>query len=314
MEAAVCNFLSPGDQALCVVGGRFGQRWGELCRAYGVAATEVEVEWGRPVDPKQVLDALSREPGIKAVYATASETSTGVVHPIREIARICRERDLLCVVDAISAVGAFDVPQDAWGIDVMVSASQKALMVPPGLAFVSASPKAWEAASRAKAPRFYFDLQRMKASQEKGETAWTPAVTLMMGLRESLRMMREEGLPAIFQRHQRLALAARSACAALGCEPFAPEAPSPAVTAAKVPPGVDGSALIRRLRTEYRTTLSGGQNQLQGKIFRLGHMGYVGPLDLLTVVSAIELALSDLGHRCEAGAGVAAAEAALKRI
>jgi aspartate aminotransferase-like enzyme len=311
MEAAVANFFSAGDRVLCLRGGRFGDRWAELCRAFGLEPVSLQVEWGRPIDPAEVETALSKDRALRGVFATASESSTGVAHPIREIAAACARTDALCVVDAISAVGAFDVPQDAWGIDVLVSASQKALMLPPGLAFVGVSEKAWARSAGAKLPRFYFDLPRLKKKLEEGEPTWTPAVSLVVGLRESLRMMKAEGLENVFARHASLAQATRAACTAMGCELFAKASPSASVTSVTVPPGINGSDLVKGLRTHYGITISGGQEHLKGKIFRIAHMGYFGSFDIVTAIAGLEMMLSRLGHSLTLGAGVAAAERAL---
>ncbi|MBN1204122.1 MAG: alanine--glyoxylate aminotransferase family protein [Myxococcaceae bacterium] len=314
MEAAVTNFHSPGDKVICLRGGRFGERWAELCQAYGLTVVPVDVEWGRPMDVAALKAVLEQTPDARSVFATASESSTGVAHPIREIAALCSGRDTLCIVDAISALGAFDVPQDEWGIDVLVGSSQKALMLPPGLAFVGVSQKGWARARTAKLPRFYLDLARMLKSQEKNESTWTPAVSLIVGLRESIRMMREEGLEAIFARHRQLAEATRRACMGLGCELFATDAPSPAVTSVRVPGGLDGSKLVQRLRGRWGITISGGQEKLKGKIFRVAHMGYFGPFDIITAVSGLEMVLAELGHTFELGAGVQAAQRVLGSV
>ena len=312
MEAAITNFHSRGDRVLCLRGGRFGDRWSQMCRAFQLEVVDVESEWGRAIDVDAVAEALDRHPDIRAVYATASESSTGVAHPVREIAALCRDRETLCVVDAVSALGAFDVPQDDWGIDVLVAGSQKALMCPPGLAFVGVSQKAWRFNERAGLPRFYLDLARERKNQEKSETAWTPAISLVVGLREALRMLKEEGLERVFARHRRLAEATRQACRAIGCALFAVDSPSPAVTAVKVPVGIDGSAMVKHLRARYGITIAGGQEHLKGKIFRVAHLGYYDTFDILTAISGIEMTLSDLGHSFERGAGVRAASELLR--
>jgi aspartate aminotransferase-like enzyme len=311
MEAAVVNFLSRGDKAICIRGGKFGERWSKLCEAHGAQAINLDVEWGHAVDPRAVAELLDREKDVRAVYATASESSTGVAHPVREIAELCKSRDTLCVVDAVSALGAFDVPMDKWGIDVLVTGSQKALMLPPGLAFVGVSDKAWGHNKSANMARFYLDLARERKSLEKGETAFTPAISLIVGLREALRLLKEEGLSEVFARHLKLAEATRRACVAMGC-PLFTESPSPSVTAVRVPPGVDGSAVVKHLRTRYGVTIAGGQDHLKGKIFRVAHLGYFGTFDILSALSGIEMTLADLGHKLELGAGVRAAEQILK--
>lgn len=309
MESAVSNFLSRGDRALVIRGGKFGERWGRICQAYGVECTFLDVEWGKSVDAEQVKALLDADPSIRAVYATASETSTGVKHDIQGIAEITRNREnvLLCI-DAITAIGVFDVPMDRWGIDVVCLGSQKALMLPPGLAMVAVSDKAWAHNAKSTLPRFYLDLARERKSQEKGETAFTPAVSLVMGLRESLRMMREETLDGVWNRHERLAKATRAAAGGLGLELFS-TSPTNSVTAIRVPGGMDGSAVVRTMRDRYGITIAGGQDHLKGKIVRIAHVGYFSEFDIITAISGLEMTLQDLGHTIRPGSGVAAAQA-----
>jgi aspartate aminotransferase-like enzyme len=309
MEAAVSNFLRRGEKALVIRGGKFGERWAKITQAYGIETVTVDVEWGKGVDPAAVAAALDADPGIRAVYATASETSTGVRHDIEGIAKVVRGRsDVLLCVDAITALGVFDVPMDDWGLDVVCVGSQKALMLPPGLAMIAASEKAWKANQRCDLPRFYADLARERRSQEKGETAFTPAVSLIVGLQESLRMLKEETLEGVWSRHARLARATRAAAGGLGLELFA-SAPTNAVTAIRVPSGIDGTAVVRQLRTRYGITIAGGQEHLKGKIVRIAHIGYFSEFDIITAISGLEMTLSDLGYRIRPGSGVAAAQA-----
>ena len=309
MDAAVCNFLSPGDKAIVIRGGKFGERWGKICQAYGVECVFIDVEWGKGVDPKAVAEALDKNPGVRAVYATASETSTATKHDVEAIARVVAPReDVILCVDAITAVGVFEVPVDQWGIDVTVVGSQKALMLPPGLAMVVVSDKGWKANERASLPRFYLDLLRERKSQDKGETAFTPPVSLVVGLRESLRMLKEETLPGVWNRHERLAKATRAASGGLGLELFS-SSPTNAVTAYRVPNGIDGTAVIKQMRTRYGITIAGGQDHLKGKIVRIAHIGYVSEFDVITAISGLEMTLSDLGYVMRPGSGVAAAQA-----
>jgi aspartate aminotransferase-like enzyme len=309
MDAAVSNFLHTGDKAVVIRGGKFGERWGRICQAYGIECVFVDVEWGKGVDPKAVAAALDANPGVRAVYATASETSTATKHDVEAIAKVISGRDdiLLCV-DAITAVGVFEVPVDQWGIDVTVVGSQKALMLPPGLAMVVVSDKAWKANERANLPRFYLDLARERKSQDKGETAFTPAVSLVVGLREALRMLKEETLPGVWNRHERLAKATRAAAGGLGLELFS-SSPTNAVTAYRVPSGLDGTAIIKQMRTRYGITIAGGQDHLKGKILRIAHIGYISEFDIITAISGLEMTLSDLGYVIRPGSGVAAAQA-----
>lgn len=309
MEGAVANFLSPGDKALVVNGGKFGERWGKLGKAFGAQVHELKVEWGHAVDPQQIADALKKDPSIKAVYIQASETSTGVAHDTKAIAEIVRTyEDTILVVDAITALGVFDVKTDEWGLDVVVAGSQKAFMLPPGLAFVSVSDKAWRMADKAKNSLFYFNFKKERDSQLKNQTAFTPAVSMIIGLQEVFRMLKEEGLTEIFARQARLAHAMREGAKAAGLSLFAKQSPSDALTAISAPEGVDGQAVYRNLRTQYGITAAGGQDHLKGKIFRISHMGYVDRFDIIVALSAVEMVLKGLGHPVELGRGVAKVE------
>lgn len=309
MEGTISNTLSPGDEALVVRGGKFGERWAEICEAYGVKVTPIDVTWGEAVDPAAIEKALDANPSIKAVLVQASETSTGVMHPIKEIAAIVKKRDgTILVVDAISALGVFELPMDEWGIDVLVSGSQKAFMLPPGLAFVALSEKAWGFVEQAKLPKFYFDLKKELASAQKSQSQFTPAISLVVGLREALRMFKEEGLENCFKRHAKLAYATREAAKALGLELLAPRAPSNALTAIKAPEGVDGKKLKKNFEDMYGLIIAGGQSQLKGKIIRIAHIGYFQELDIIQAISALELVLKDMGYPVELGTGVKTAE------
>jgi aspartate aminotransferase-like enzyme len=309
MEGAVCNTLSRGDEALVVRGGKFGERWGEICEAYGVSFSPIDVPWGEAVDPLLIEKALDTQPAIKAVFVQASETSTGVMHPIKEIADIVKKRDgTILVVDAISALGVSDLPMDKWGLDVVISGSQKAFMLPPGLSFVALSAKAWGFVEKSTLPKFYFNFKEELAAAQKNQSQFTPAISLVVGLRESLKMFKEEGLEHVFKRHEKLARATREAAKALGLELLAPESPSNALTAIKSPEGVDGKKLKKNFEDMYGLIIAGGQSQLKGKIIRIAHIGYFQPLDIIQAVSALELILKDMGYPVELGAGVKVAE------
>ncbi len=309
MDASVSNFLSPGDRALCVRGGKFGERWAEICEAYGVLPTNIDVPWGESVKPEAIESALKKDPKIKAVFVQASETCSASVHPVQDIASIVRKRDnTILVVDAITAIGVMDLPVDAWGIDVCVTGSQKALMLPPGTAFISVSDKAWQFNETSKCPRFYFNLKKEKAKAESGQTNFTSPVAMVIGLRKVLAMMREEGLQNVFARHARLAEATRTALRQLGLRLLAVDIPSNAVTGAYLPEGIDGGAFTQKLREEYGVTVAGGQAQLKGKIFRVAHLGYADTLDVITAMAAVERGLRAFGYPLELGAGVKAAE------
>jgi aspartate aminotransferase-like enzyme len=307
MEAAVTNLLAPGEHAVFVNGGKFGERWGKLLAAHGMTGHEIRVEWGRAARPEQVEEALRANPETRAVLVQASETSTCALHPVPEIARLTRARDVMLIVDGITSVGVFEQRMDEWGIDALVTGSQKALMLPPGLAMVALSERALERAQRSHAPRFYFDLMReLKAQRDEHTTAWTAAVSLVFGLNRALEMIDAEGLAQVFARHRVMAEAARAAAPALGLSLLAPDNPAPGVTGILTPPGLDGGKVVRYMRDELGVSIQGGQDQMKGKLVRIGHMGYLAPFDMLVAVAALEQALAHLGYRFEAGAGVAA--------
>ncbi len=309
MEASVSNLLSPGDSALVVEGGKFGERWVEICRAFGVEADVISVEPGRSAGASEVGARLKA--GVhKAVFVQASETSTGAKHDVQAIAEATREAspETLLVVDAITALGVYDLRPEEWDLDVVITGSQKALMLPPGLAVVWLSERAWAATERAKLPRYYFDLAIERKSQSKNTTAWTPAISLVVGLRAALEMMQKEGLPEIFARHARLARATRAGLRALDLEIFPRDLLSESVSAVPVPEGIDGKAVPRLMQREQGITIAGGQGDLSGKIFRIGHMGYVDDSDVLAALGGLEAVLAGLGHGFRKGAGLAAAQ------
>lgn len=307
MEASFVNFLRKGDTAVVVDGGKFGERWAKLAKAHGVNAVTLKCEWGAAVEPSAVEKALRENPSAKAVYVQANESSTGVYHPVQELAQITGRTGAILVVDAISALGAMPLPMDAWGIDVLVSAAHKALGLPPGVAFLAASEKAWKLNESSDLPRFYFDLKRERENQRKNQTAWTPAISLVEGLDESLTMFREEGLENVFARHARMARAARAAMKALGLTLYS-KSPSPAMTTVLSPDGVDSEKLVKHLFKQYGIKLVGGQDAAKGKIFRIAHLGYFDDFDMLVVIGAVERGLHDLGAKIELGAGLAAAQ------
>ena len=309
MEGAVSNLLSKGDKAVVVRGGKFGERWGDICKAYGIQFIPVDVEWGRAVDPGKIEQILRSDPSIRAIYTQASETSTGVKHPVKEIAEIVKKyEDTVIVVDAITGIGVFDIPTDAWGLDVVVSGSQKALMLPPGLAFATLNDKAWKLVERSDLPKYYFDFKKELKSTKKNQSSYTPAISLFVGLRETLNMIRKEGLEGVFGRHEKLAAATRAAVKALGLELYAPDSPSNALTAVKIPAGIDGLKLQDLFFERFGITVAEGQDRAKGKIIRIAHLGYYEGLDMIMVISALEMLLKEMGHRFELGAGVKAAE------
>lgn len=309
MEASIANFFSPGDKVVVVNGGKFGERWTKICQAYGLKVTEIMVEWGKAVEPKAVADALKADPDIKGVFVQASETSTTVCHPVKELAEMVKKHDnTILIVDGITAVGVYDVPMDKWGIDILITGSQKALMLPPGLAFVGVSDKAWKFNETAKCPRFYFDLKRERKNLKDNTTAYTPAVSLIIGLKEVLKGMKEEGLENIFARHNRLARATRAAMQAIGLKLLAPEAPAESCTGVYAPEGVDGGKLFKVLKDTLGVTMAGGQDHLKGKVLRIAHLGYVDTFDTIVAVASIEMALKKSGYAVPMGKGVAAAQ------
>jgi aspartate aminotransferase-like enzyme len=308
MVGSVTNFLSPGDDVLVVNGGKFGERWTKICKAYGMKVEELIVEWGHAVKADLVEAALKKNPKLRAVFIQANETSTGVYHDIKTVAAVVKKTDALFVVDAISALVAHDIRTDEWGIDVMIGGSQKGVMLPPGLAFVSVSDKAWKMADAAKTPEFYFNFKKERENLAKNQTNFTSAVTLIIGLNSCIKMLQEEGLEKIFARHDRLARATRAGAAALGLKLFPKESPSNALTAIEAPAGVDGQAIYKDLRVKYGITGAGGQDKLKGKIFRIAHLGYADTFDVITALAGIEMVLKGLGHPVKLGTGVGAAQ------
>jgi len=308
MEACVVNLISQGDKVLTVSGGKFGQRWQQLCQAYGADTDTIEVPWGEAVDPDEIRQILQQRRDVQAVFITHSETSTGVAADVETISNIVHEHsDALLVVDSITSAGVLPFKMDEWGIDVAVTGSQKGLMIPPGLAVVALNARASQRVVTATLPRFYFDLRREKAAQDAGVTAWTPGITLFMGLREALRMIREKGLEKMWQTYALLAHATRQGAQAVGLELFA-KSPSDSLTAVTVPETIDGLEFVRHLRVRYGITVAGGQSQLKGKIFRIAHMGYYDALDMVAMASALELSLKDFKWSFSPGAGVAAVQ------
>jgi aspartate aminotransferase-like enzyme len=312
MVGAVNNFFSPGDRALVVNAGNFGQRWTNICRAYNLSVEEMKIDWGYAVKPEDVEKALRKDPAIRGVFVQASETSTGVYHDIKALAEIVkRYENTILVVDAISALVAHDLKMDEWGIDVLIGGSQKGLMLPPGLAFVGISDKAWAHAEKATSPKFYFNFKKERESLAKNQTSFTSPVTLIIGLNESLRLLRDEGLDKAFRRHEKLAEATREAVKAIGLDMFTKESPSNAVTAINAPAGIDGQEIYKNLRVKYGITAAGGQGQAKGKIFRIAHLGYASTFDVITAVAGVEMVLKGMGHPVKLGTGVAVAQGLL---
>ena len=316
MEAALVSVLSPGDAMLALVAGNFGERWAAIWRAHGMAVTTLEAEWGEAVPAERVAEALERDPRIRGVFVQLSESSTGAAHDVEALARLTRARkDTLLVVDAISGAGALRLETAAWGVDVVVVGSQKALALPPGLAFVSMSAKAWAAAESAKAPRFYFDLVRERKAQAGGESAFTPAISSVVALRAALALVESMGgVDDLVRNAGVLAASTRAAAKALGLPLVASRAHGDALTALYAPSGVESAAIVKALKAEFASTVAGGQGKLKGKILRIAHLGYYDATDILGLLASLEIVLRRLGHRFDLGAGMAAAEAEYLRL
>ncbi|MFZ5634240.1 MAG: pyridoxal-phosphate-dependent aminotransferase family protein [Bacillota bacterium] len=308
MEMAVANTVNPGDKVLALVTGNFGERFAKIAREYGADVDEVNFGWGKSVDLKVVEEKLSAGQ-YKVVLATQNETSTGVANDIAGIGALVGKTPALLLVDGVSGVGGIEIKMDRWNVDILVTASQKAMMLPPGLAMVAVSQKAWEVVGKNSSPRFYFSLPAAKKSYEKWNTAYTPGVSLFAGLDAALDMMMAEGMDNVYARHKLLARAARAAVKAMGLELLAGEEDaSPVITAVKSPAGMDGDEIRKVLKKEFGVTFAGGQGILKGKIFRIAHMGFSDKMDVIIAVSALEMALSRLGYPVELGSGVRAAQ------
>ena len=307
MEAAIASSVPAGGKVICLIAGRWGERWRNIAKALGCEVVGVTSPYGRPVEPDQLAGALAEHPDAIAVCATLCETATGVKNDIAAYGKIVARTKALLVVDAISALGCMECRTDDWHIDLCVTGSQKALMLPPGLAFVSVSDKAWKAIDAAAPRAFYFDLRKYRDALKTHDAAFTPANTLVRGLRLNLKQMRAEGMSAIWVRCARVAAAARAGLSAMNLTLFA-SVPSESLSVALVPEGIDGNALVSRVEKQYGVKLAGGQDSLKGKIVRLGHMGYIDFFDVLAALSALELCLLEMGHSLEPGASVAAAQ------
>jgi aspartate aminotransferase-like enzyme len=316
MEAGIINFFSPGDRVLVVHNGKFGERWAEVAKAFALNVQEVTAPWGQPIDPNAVKAALDADTAkaIKGVIVTHSETSTGVINDLETIAKYIKAHGALSIIDAVTSLGAANVPIDAWSLDVVCSGSQKGFMIPPGLGFVTVSPKAWDAYKVAKLPRYYMDLGKYSKGAAKNTTPFTPPVNLIFALQAALTMMKTEGLENIFARHLRHMHATRAAITAMGLALYAPDGHgSPAITAV-APTTVDAEQIRSVMKKKFDIVLAGGQDDLKGKIFRIGHLGFVCDRDILTALGALEATITELGHTgFTPGAGVAAAAKVLMK-
>lgn len=311
MEAALASSVPAGGKVICLISGRWGERWRNISNAFGFNVVSVTVPYGEAVAPAQLADALKQHPDAVAVCATLSETATGVKNDIAGFGALVSKSSAILIVDAISGLGCMECRTDDWNVDICVTGSQKALMLPPGLAFVSVSAKAWaKIDSNPQQRTFYFDLRKYRDNLKAGDSPFTPANTLIKAMRNSLKMMRAEGIEKLWVKYARLAAAARVGMVGMNLELFA-QAPAESLTVAKVPAGIDGNALVQKVEKSYGVKLAGGQDTLKGKIIRLAHMGYIDAFDVLAAISALELTLLEMGHGLEPGAGVAAAQRVL---
>jgi aspartate aminotransferase-like enzyme len=307
LEAATQNFFSPGDEVLVCSGGKFGERWEEIMKAWGMKATVLKAPYGDVVRPEAVKEALAQNRAIKGVFVQASETSTGAQHDVKAMGLAVKETGALFVVDAITGIGTMPLDVDGWGLDIVIGGSQKAFMIPPGLAFLAISPKAWAAADSAKAPRFYFDLKKERKNAVNGESAWTPNIALLLALAESLKYIKSIGMDKVVANAQLLARATREAMTALGLELFS-SAPGSSVTAVRPPAGMDSGVIIKEFRNRFNAIITNGQGSMKGQIFRLAHLGYFDFHDLFAVVAELEIILAAHGHPVRFGSGVAAVQ------
>ncbi|SRR5579875_126740 len=308
MEASVTNCFSPGDRVIVCSAGRFGERWQEIARAYGLNVAMVEAPYGKAVAPEAVEKALAAYPGAKGVLVQAVESSTGVAHDVRSMGLAVKKTSALFIVDAITGLGTMPLSIDDWGLDIVIGGSQKSFMVPPGIAFLSISEKAWKAMETAALPRYYFNLNRERRMAEKGESSWTPAIALLLAFAEALKYIKTLGMAQLVDNAQQLARAMRAACAALGLELFAAENPCAAVTAVKAPEGMDSGVIVREFRNRFGAVIANGPGALKGRIFRIAHLGYFDFPDLFAIVAELELILQARGFPVKPGAGVNAVQ------
>jgi len=308
MEASVSNFFSRGDKVVVCSAGKFGERWAEMVAAFGLEAIVLSEEYGSVVSPERLAETLAANPEVKGVFIQASETSTGAAHDVEAVAKIIAGTEAIFIVDAITGLGTMPLDIDGWGIDICIGGSQKSFMIPPGLAFISISPKAWGLNARSCMPRYYFDLKREKKMADKGETAWTPNTSHLIALNVALEYINNLGMDKLIENAQLLAKATRAAAAALGLELFAPNNPGSSVTAIKSPAGIDSGVIVKGFRNHFGAIIANGQGSMQGKIFRMAHLGYFDFADMFSVIAGLELLLQQNGHPVELGSGVAAVQ------
>jgi aspartate aminotransferase-like enzyme len=307
MEAATQNFFSPGDEVLVCSAGKFGERWVEMMKAWGMQATVLTAPYGQAVQPEAVTQALARNGNIRGVFVQASETSTGTQHDVAAMGQAVKKTDAIFVVDAITGIGTMPLEIERWGLDVVIGGSQKAFMIPPGLAFLAISAKAWSFANKATAPRFYFDLKREKKNAANGESAWTPNTALLLALAEALKFIKSIGMDKVIENAHLLARATRKAVTELGLELFS-NSPGSSVTAVRSPAGMDSGVIVKEFRSRFNAIITNGQGSMKGQIFRLAHLGYFDFHDLFAIIAELELILAAQGRPVRFGTGVAAAQ------
>src|SRR5579883_1562010 len=308
MDATVSNLFSRGDKVIVCSAGKFGERWVEIAKAYGLDVTVLSAPYGEVVTVEAVAGALAAEPAARGVFVQASETSTGAAHDVRGMGRAVAKTDAILVVDAITGLGTMPLDIDGWGLDVVIGGSQKAFMIPPGLAFLAVSPKAWKFADTATLPHYYFNLKKEKKSGDAGESSWTPSTALILALAEALKYVQQIGMPKLVENAQLLARATRAAVEKLGLELFAPHSPGASVTAVKAPRGMDSGVIVKEFRNRFGAIIANGQGSMKGQIFRIAHLGYFDFADLFAVIAGLEIILHAHGVPVEFGAGVAAAQ------
>ena len=308
MDATVSNLFSKGDKVIVCCAGKFGERWAEIAKAYGLNANVLTVPYGQVVAPAQVEQALAQDPAVKGVFVQASETSTGAAHDVQAMGRAVAKTGAIFVVDAITGLGTMPLDIDGWGLDVLIGGSQKAFMVPPGLAFLSISPKAWKFTETATLPHYYFNLKKEKKSGDAGESSWTPATALVLALAEALRYIKQIGMAKLVENAQLLAHATRAAAVRMGLELFAPGSPGSSVTAVKAPSGMDSGVIVKEFRSRFGAIIANGQGSMKGQIFRIAHLGYFDFADLFAVIAGLEIILNANGYPVKYGTGVAAVE------
>ncbi|HEY3824962.1 MAG TPA: alanine--glyoxylate aminotransferase family protein [Bryobacteraceae bacterium] len=307
MDAAASNLFSAGDKVIVCTAGKFGERWAEIAKAYGLDANVLKAEYGDVVTPDRIESALKAQPSTKGVFIQASETSTGAEHDVKTIAGIVKKTDAIFVVDAITGLGTMPLDIDGWGLDVVIGGSQKAFMIPPGLAFISVSPKAWKLADTAKLPHYYFNLKKEKKSADANDSSWTPAISLILALGEALKYVKKIGMSNLIENAQLLARATREATKEMGLELFA-NRPGSSVTAVKAPAGMDSKVIVKGFKERFGAIIANGQGSMQGQIFRMAHLGYFDFADMFGIIAGLELILRANGHNVELGKGVAAVQ------